>query len=990
MTTPRRSLATPAAKRPAKMDIGDEVIAEVNQMRYLGVLRHLGPVHFRPGVFAGLELIGDSAGKGKNDGSVDGQQYFACDQGDGMFCPAVKVKPTGAAPSSEATARPQSAMSGRSSVSNDLNRPGSSLANAESETHFRPRSSLASGRTPSRSSVGRPSSAMATPTPSARLPRLLPRKSVADGLADEEGRRRAKTSAEEAAKAEGRITEGSRAHRFLNMSAKDLEARRLRTSIGGPYSMRTTSPEKSAHIATMSNINSTSPLKESLLGSNRTPKLRSSMGSSLPTPAAGTKTPTAFRSAMRSNHAPPVTPRFSKVRPSTSDMPPPQPSAQKPNVYPRTPSRLSVDGTGRRSAASNRSVAEKADEDDDVKRRNHTLLEQLDLLTPRHMPSDLPDEQAVSEIGMDNTAIAMAEAMVPLSVFEELSSETNDLKVQVAELQRKLSTELDRAKVQAQEGIRREMEEERRVEREDDQRRRKDELQSVTEGYESKQLKWKQLESELREQAEASSREFKRQHDELEGKRKEYETYKAETELRLSEKQKLIEELKAASTDSGTAQAKELEMQQLTQRIERMEEERSSLLKEIDELKDAGQETIDIYEREQAMRDERIDELEQNMHLLEARAQEAIGDAIRERDEALERIASHGTAEFSSVAAIDRQSLADQLEQAQKRNESLEDQLNELTSIFHQEREAHVKRKDGYGEREAKLKAEVSRYKSLHVAAEQHTRETKQRLEEMELALEQSRSTLETERAELESLRAEAMIMGDTSDVTSRKALEMNGLRSIVNTLNQELAHVKKRERELRKQVEDYQNDRKRWSQSSANSGSLRNGSTMLSAAVATDQIADRGALEANLRDAEAHVQELENRLAEAEKSKRDEIAKLNQDIVELEALCEATVWRREEQEAQRQELERKIGKLQRQMQKMQSVPELPTAAKNGIDVHIVPPASTTAEEDVFAVQKAGKEEPQSAQTSTAPCAECNEHGHVIDDCPFLNDDVLF
>ena len=39
---------------------------------YTGVLRHLGPVTFKAGFYAGLELTGASTGKGKNDGSVNG------------------------------------------------------------------------------------------------------------------------------------------------------------------------------------------------------------------------------------------------------------------------------------------------------------------------------------------------------------------------------------------------------------------------------------------------------------------------------------------------------------------------------------------------------------------------------------------------------------------------------------------------------------------------------------------------------------------------------------------------------------------------------------------------------------------------------------------------------------------------------------------------------------------------------------------------------
>ena len=58
------------AKRGKALEIGDEVVMDGTSL--IGVLRHLGPVTFKPGDFAGLELIGSSTGKGKNDGSVQG------------------------------------------------------------------------------------------------------------------------------------------------------------------------------------------------------------------------------------------------------------------------------------------------------------------------------------------------------------------------------------------------------------------------------------------------------------------------------------------------------------------------------------------------------------------------------------------------------------------------------------------------------------------------------------------------------------------------------------------------------------------------------------------------------------------------------------------------------------------------------------------------------------------------------------------------------
>ena len=53
----------------------------------IGFVRHVGPVHFQTGEWVGIELQ-DSTGK--NDGSVQGQRYFDCEQGYGMF-----LRPTG-------------------------------------------------------------------------------------------------------------------------------------------------------------------------------------------------------------------------------------------------------------------------------------------------------------------------------------------------------------------------------------------------------------------------------------------------------------------------------------------------------------------------------------------------------------------------------------------------------------------------------------------------------------------------------------------------------------------------------------------------------------------------------------------------------------------------------------------------------------------------------------------------------------------------------
>lgn len=50
--------------------IGDRV--RMSSMGMEGTLRFIGQTQFKEGVWAGVELEGGFAGKGKNDGSVDG------------------------------------------------------------------------------------------------------------------------------------------------------------------------------------------------------------------------------------------------------------------------------------------------------------------------------------------------------------------------------------------------------------------------------------------------------------------------------------------------------------------------------------------------------------------------------------------------------------------------------------------------------------------------------------------------------------------------------------------------------------------------------------------------------------------------------------------------------------------------------------------------------------------------------------------------------
>ena len=57
-----------------------------------GVIAHLGPVQFAPGDdWLGIRLTESSVGKGKNNGTVKGIQYFDVAENCGMFTKKVNV-----------------------------------------------------------------------------------------------------------------------------------------------------------------------------------------------------------------------------------------------------------------------------------------------------------------------------------------------------------------------------------------------------------------------------------------------------------------------------------------------------------------------------------------------------------------------------------------------------------------------------------------------------------------------------------------------------------------------------------------------------------------------------------------------------------------------------------------------------------------------------------------------------------------------------------
>lgn len=59
------------------MEVGDEITLDVGGVQMEGVMRFLGPVEGKDGVWGGVELDLEWQGRGKNDGTVKGYVYVS-------------------------------------------------------------------------------------------------------------------------------------------------------------------------------------------------------------------------------------------------------------------------------------------------------------------------------------------------------------------------------------------------------------------------------------------------------------------------------------------------------------------------------------------------------------------------------------------------------------------------------------------------------------------------------------------------------------------------------------------------------------------------------------------------------------------------------------------------------------------------------------------------------------------------------------------------
>ncbi|CAA7259296.1 unnamed protein product [Cyclocybe aegerita] len=202
-----------ATRLPRSFEVGDNV--RIESLGFEGTLRYLGEIDGKPGLWAGVELSGGFAGKGKNNGSVAGQQYFVCPDKCGVFVATTKLSAPTVGPG--AVQRPPSVASSRGGRTTPAN-SGRITPSFLSRT---PSASLSNGRvTPVTSGRVTPSSSIGRMTPG-NLPTA---------------RRTFKTptSKPNGATLSDKITAGSRASKYMTMTAQQLNSRDLNSRVESP------------------------------------------------------------------------------------------------------------------------------------------------------------------------------------------------------------------------------------------------------------------------------------------------------------------------------------------------------------------------------------------------------------------------------------------------------------------------------------------------------------------------------------------------------------------------------------------------------------------------------------------------------------------------------------------------------------------------------------------------------------------------------------
>ncbi|KAI0745313.1 hypothetical protein C8Q76DRAFT_806678 [Earliella scabrosa] len=717
--------ARSASRAGRGFDVGDQV--RIESLGFEGTLRYLGEIDGKPGIWAGVELSGGFAGKGKNNGSVAGKQYFTCPPNCGVFVASTKLSAATAGMS-----RPSSVAitpSAMTSLGNGRKTP--SISNGRVTPSF------GNGRVTPAASTGRktPSNFQtpsARPRPSATTTRTL----VTPGRNTN---------------VPSNITPGSRAAKYVGMTAKQLSG----TTSSPVRGTGSASPTRSTGFG--------SPVQPPRQLSSPT---RNAPGSPFSTPKAlGPTRTTGIGIGLPTSTTP------SKSRPSFSNTPrarlpsaiamPPPPSPSSTTLSSRS---VSLNGPQTPIDPPLSSMS-------DLEMNAKAIQDRIAGLMGTKTPSSPRPDSRVS-------ALDSVQVMELTSQVERLQA-----RLDAAEDEnRRLRTQAEGAEREASSRI------ESLVTERDQHAARASELETSSRTSE-------RLLNERDTQIEALQRATEQATRDLEKVRNESEGRLRDVQSQLEDKDALVVQLKAAvearegeqSENASLINAKNTEIAQLEARVqtlsEELEREKRELNGQIDLLRQAGQETIALYEERLSAADTKRYELEDKIFALE------------EQLRAPARPLSPATVarQAASAAEIDNEALREQVQHLLNKIAKLEDELEETKVAAETDANTLIERVKKYKDREETVKKELAEGRQEMDRVRKAEDKARLRVEELEEALRENTVALENARADIETLRNEiADLEGLAAAAASNSRDKISELVPRANArLQEEIAELK-------------------------------------------------------------------------------------------------------------------------------------------------------------------------------------------------------
>ncbi|KAL4078456.1 hypothetical protein V8B97DRAFT_2021512 [Scleroderma yunnanense] len=685
-------------------DIGENV--RIESLGYEGILKYLGEIDGKPGQWAGVELSGGFEGKGKNDGSVNGKRYFMCPPNCGVFVALAKLS----APTVGPSFRPPSVASSRSGRVT----PSVTM-------------SLGSGRVTPSNSFGRITPFTDRKNPLAMSGRITP-SATPSARKGKQSSSAGKPLENTRPNLESQITSGSRASRYIGLTAKQLNSRPIaHESPNNELSLRP--PPSPARTLESHPRSSDSPFT--------TPKARAASRSAqypegIPTPGG--------------KQRPPLNTPRPRIPSSVAMPPPPCP------VQPA-------------------SVSSQHSPNDDQPRSDDTPYDRppssLDLAASAQTLQDKINRLITSDTSTDETMVsAHSPSPADVSTLKGSEAELAALNASLDSLQKENSSLRETVS-----SLRANGERHRDIERERDIA-----LSSLAEMEKEVRSLERRL-SEKDSRLEMLGRSHSQSLAELERSRMEGDARLNDLQAKLGSSEILVKSLKEAievkegaeHESDALLKAKNAEIALLEGRLEKLstelDMERKELGAQIEELRQAGQETIALYEERLSAADGTRYDLEDRIVALEEQVKKATTP-----------LSTGVGSQRATAAEIDNETLREQVQHLQKKLSTVEDILEDVRAASEREEAAMREKIKRFKEKEDAMRSELNEGRKTVEQVAKAEALAKTRIEEVEEALRESTLALEDARAEIEALRS------DAAAVDAGVNGEGNGLRKHAST----------------------------------------------------------------------------------------------------------------------------------------------------------------------------------------------------------------